>query len=161
MHINPTSSGRALLVRKTVSVEKEVLQMQNNRVKWTQAAVTGISVVLALVFLAAGAAKLLNLPTAAEMFVAFGLPRWSLLPVGLIEVFTGALLLIGSTRFFGALAFCAIMIGAAAVHLTSGVMLPLTFANAALFAAAAWVVSKTGMQWRGFGRPAGPAAGAR
>ena len=128
--------------------------------KWIHAAAAAGGVVLGVMFLASGVTKLLGLQVHVEMFEAFGLPRWALIPVGLLEALSAALLFIPRTRFFGALGVCAAMLGAAAVHLASGVMPAMVFLNAALFAAAAWVASKSGTE-AGTAFDAGPRPVAR
>lgn len=118
--------------------------MELRHEKWMEKAARVGGLVLGALFIASGAMKLLQLSMAVQMFEAFGLPRWTLIAVGLFEVVSGALLLARSTRFFGALGVCAVMLGAAAVHVVTEVNLPMVFLNGALFAAAAWVASKSG-----------------
>jgi hypothetical protein len=122
--------------------------IRHSRDRWAARFSTVASVGLGLTFLCLGAAKLLAMPVFTEAFAAFALPRWALVPVGLFEGLTGALLLHRVTRFFGALGVCAAMMGAASVHLMSGVMLPAIFVNAALFALAAWLASRSGTALR-------------
>ena len=102
------------------------------------------ALVLGVLMLASGVGKLAGFPMAVQMFAAFGLPTWTLYAVGAIEVACAALLFTPKVRFFGALGVFFVMLGAAAVHLMSNVMLPMIFVNAVLGAAAAWIASKSG-----------------
>ncbi|MBL8955517.1 MAG: DoxX family protein [Myxococcaceae bacterium] len=107
------------------------------------ARVTAVSLVLAAIFLTAGGVKLMGMAAAVHLFDRFGFVRLSMLPIGLTEVVAGALLLVPDGRLLGALGVCLLMVGAAAVHLVTGVAAPMVVANLTLFAAAAWVATKS------------------
>ena len=71
-----------------------------------------LSVLLALLFVAAGVPKLLGLGEAAAGFEQMGFAPWFRLLVGAIELGGGLALLLPAVRFVAALALIAIMVGA-------------------------------------------------
>jgi hypothetical protein len=97
---------------------------------------------LGVVFIAAGALELFLFPPATRMFEAFGLPHWSVLVVGAIQLFSGSLILIRRSRSYGALAVCCIMTGACLAHLTTGVYPAGLLVDAAIFALGFWLVKR-------------------
>ncbi len=72
---------------------------------------------MAIAFVIAGAAKLLRAKPLVAQFQEFGLPRWSILAVGALEVLGAAALFFNATRFWAALGLIALMLGAIANHL--------------------------------------------
>lgn len=130
--------------------------MKSTNERWVRQSNQLLGAGLVITFLAAGASKLLAVPMVVAQFEAFGLPRWALVAVGATELGVAALLFVRKTRFFGALAVCATMLGAAAVHLISGVALPMLFANALLFAGATRLMSTGAARMRA---PAPPIVG--
>jgi hypothetical protein len=139
--------------------------MASNIEKFRQPAIGMAVGTLGVVFLATGLSKLLGAPFNVAMFGAFGLPLWAMYVVGGLEIASAALLFVPRTRFFGAFGICALMLGAAGVHLLSGFGAPMVLLNGLLFAVAAWVGSQTGMTVREppplhGGPTAGHAAGA-
>ena len=122
--------------------------MSSSTEQWRQRASGAAAWTLGAVFLIAGITKLIGLQVNVEMFQAFGLPVWARYAVGVFEISSAVLLVVPATRFFGALGICAAMLGAAAIHLASGVLTPMVFANGLLLAVAFWVASQTGMKLR-------------
>lgn len=114
-----------------------------------------LSILLALLFLMSGFGKLTNGETAGgmtfdEQFVAWGLPSWFRLPVGLAEVAGAVGLLIPRLRFFAAAGLTALMGGAVVTHLRIGefaiAAMPLVLG--ALTATIAWLTRPTWVQQR-------------
>ena len=83
---------------------------------------TSLWVVLAIFFLMAGGAKLLNPDAHAEDFANWGYPLWFLYVTGIIEVGGAIGLLIPATRRPATLVLSATMVGAAITHLRAGEM---------------------------------------
>lgn len=75
-----------------------------------------IVLVLALVFLASGAAKLAALDFEIEAFQRWGYPLWFMYAIGAFEVLGGILLLVSRTSVAAAATMAAFMIGAVATH---------------------------------------------
>jgi putative oxidoreductase len=82
--------------------------------------VTVLSILLALMFLAAGIPKLLGTPDVIAGFVKYGYPSWFPLLVGTTEVVAAALLLVPRLAWIGASAIVVIMIGATYTHAILG-----------------------------------------
>jgi uncharacterized membrane protein YphA (DoxX/SURF4 family) len=101
-----------------------------------------VTVVLAVVFLAAGLTKLIGLPQQVELFHRFGLPHWALLVVGTLEILFALLLFARPTRSYGAMGLTLVMIAGSFGLVMSHVMLPMLFVNAVLGFSAAWLVLK-------------------
>lgn len=79
--------------------------------------VWGVRILLALVFGAAGIAKLVGVQQMVQIFDAIGFVHWFRYLTGAVE-FTGAvLLLVPATGFFGGLMLTVTMVGAVATHL--------------------------------------------
>ena len=81
---------------------------------------TVLSILLALMFLAAGVPKLLGGPDVAAGFATYGYPGWFPLVVGVIEVAGAALLLVPRLAWLGAVAVGVIMAGATYTHAVLG-----------------------------------------
>jgi uncharacterized membrane protein YphA (DoxX/SURF4 family) len=79
-----------------------------------------LQILLALLFLAASAGKVMGNPQIAEMFKVWGYPGWFLLAIGILELAGAVGLLIPRTAGLAALALIGIMIGAAYTHLANG-----------------------------------------
>lgn len=77
-----------------------------------------LSVLLALMFFAAGLPKLLMVQAWVQKFMHWGYPAWSLPVIGLLEVAGSILLLIPKLARYGALLLAAVMVGAAYTHVT-------------------------------------------
>lgn len=104
-----------------------------NLVLWT------VQVLVALAFLAAGAAKLLGNPDMISLFDAIGVGQWFRYVTGTLEVLGAVLLIVPSQTAFGALLLLCVMAGAILAHLTvlhTAPTAPLVFF--ALAAAIAW-----------------------
>jgi len=87
-------------------------------------ATIAVRTLLGLWFLLAGAQKFLARPAFEEMFADFGLPLWAVPVIGVIEVAAALLVLVPRTAIYGAGTIAAVMVGAAACHLISGVGSP-------------------------------------
>lgn len=79
-------------------------------------AVWVLSVLLAFVFLMAGAPKLLGVQGHVRAFARWGYPDWFRLVVGAVEVVSAVLLLIPRLAFLGAVGIAVIMAGATYTH---------------------------------------------
>ena len=73
-----------------------------------------------LAFFLAGVAKLFRAKPLVDQFREFGLPSWTVVVIGSLEV-AGALgLVLGATSFLAALGLALLMMGAVANHLKAG-----------------------------------------
>lgn len=79
--------------------------------------VWALRVLLALVFTAAGAAKLAGVPQMVQIFEMIGLGEWFRVLTGLVEIFGAILLLVPRTGFWGGLLLAVTMFCGAATHL--------------------------------------------
>jgi len=79
-----------------------------------------LRILLAAMFLMAGAKKLLGAPAMAALFDQIGLGSWFQYFTGGVEVAAAVLLLVPPTGFLGGLLIVATMAGAAIVNLTVG-----------------------------------------
>lgn len=107
-------------------------------------AMTVVSWLLALVFLASGGAKLIAPEMIVEQFQAWGYPAWFVDVVGVTEVLGGLLLLAATTRVVGAALLIVVMIGAAGTHILAGEWVS-TVAPVALLALLVWITRR--MAW--------------
>jgi uncharacterized membrane protein YphA (DoxX/SURF4 family) len=105
----------------------------------------GLSVLLALAFLASGGSKLANATASTglrfdQQFVAWGYPAWARFPVGIAEVLGAAALLVPRARFYAAAGLTVLMAGATVTHLRVGEVAyaPVPLALGLLTAAVAW-----------------------
>ncbi len=80
----------------------------------------GFTLLLGLVMIAGGLAKLVGEPHQVAGFAAWGLPGWFRLLVGTFEVLGGLLLLIPGSTPIGALVLSTIMVGAVWTHFANG-----------------------------------------
>jgi len=101
--------------------------------------VWGLRILLALVFGAAGIAKLAGAPQMVQVFEAIGFGQWFRYVTGVVEVGGAVLLLVPATGFVGALLMAVTMVFAVATHLMliGGSPAP-AIALALLSAFAAW-----------------------
>ncbi|MGS1006074.1 DoxX family protein [Achromobacter anxifer] len=111
----------------------------------------GLRILAAVVFLAAGAAKLAGAPAMVQPFEQLGIGQWFRILTGIVELIGGIAVLIPATVFLGGLLLSATMIGALLAHsfVIEGSPVP-ALALLLLTAAIAWQQ-----------RPNGPAAAAR
>lgn len=79
-----------------------------------------LSMILAVVYLTAGAAKLAQLPVIADRFAAWGYPEPMMSLVGAIEIIGAVLLLFPRVASIGAIALGGVMVGAVYTHLVRG-----------------------------------------
>ena len=77
----------------------------------------GLRILLALVFGAAGIAKLAGAPQMVQVFEAIGFGQWFRHVTGVVEVGGAVLLLVPATGFVGALLMAVTMAFAVATHL--------------------------------------------
>ncbi|MFQ5932882.1 MAG: DoxX family protein [Nitrospiraceae bacterium] len=91
-------------------------------IKWRTVGLTSVSILLALIFLAAGGSKLASPEAHLRTFVRWGYPGWFLYLAGLVEVAGAVLLLIPAVRFYGAVLLACTMLGATFTHLRAGEM---------------------------------------
>ncbi len=82
-----------------------------NRLVW------GVRILLALVFAAAGTAKLAGVPQMVATFDGIGIGQWFRYLTGVIEVGGALLLLLPATSLIAGLMLGATMVGAVAAHL--------------------------------------------
>ena len=85
--------------------------------RWSSIGLWTARTLLALVFVAAGAAKIYGVPMLVAEFEHIGLGQWFRYLTGGLEVAGAALIIIPSTVVFGAVLLCCIMIGAVFTHL--------------------------------------------
>jgi len=83
-------------------------------------ALLALRLVLAVVFLAAGAAKLAAVEFEVQGFAHFGYAPWFMYAIGSLELVGGILLLRSGSAAIGALLMLPVMVGAAASHLKAG-----------------------------------------
>src|SRR5579872_4578780 len=82
--------------------------------------VRGIAVLLGVVMIAGGAAKLGGAPMQVVAFARWGLPAWFRALVGTFEVIGGALMIAPATAPFGSAILATIMVGALWAHAAAG-----------------------------------------
>jgi uncharacterized membrane protein YphA (DoxX/SURF4 family) len=86
--------------------------------RWKPVALWTVKVILALVFLAAGGAKLYGVTKMVESFHILGLGQWFRYLTGALEVIGAILILIPVWSAFSAILLCCTMVGATLAHLT-------------------------------------------
>lgn len=77
---------------------------------------TGLGVLLGVVMIGGGAAKLAGQSSQVTAFAAWGLPSWFRALVGTFEIVGGIFLLMPRTRPFGSFILATIMVGALWAH---------------------------------------------
>lgn len=96
----------------------------------------GLGLLLGIVFLGTGVAKLARTDFVLETFGGWDLPLWLLYAVALAEVVAGTLALVPATRARGAALVLALMVGACGYHLGRGeaerLLVPLAAAAVAI-----------------------------
>lgn len=80
--------------------------------KGLETAVIVVSVVLTIVFLGAGAAKLAGADTYVQTFAGWGYPQWSRLLIGALEILFAIALWIPRARAIGGIGLSILMLGA-------------------------------------------------
>jgi putative oxidoreductase len=75
-----------------------------------------IRILLALAFLAAGAAKLAGAPPMVAIFEQIGAGQWFRFVTGILEIVGGLLVLVPLTSIWGALLLACVMAGAVFTH---------------------------------------------
>jgi putative oxidoreductase len=84
--------------------------------RWRPLALWAVKILLALVFLAAGAAKLFGVAAMVEGFEHLGLGQWFRYFTGAVEVLAAILIVVPATSILGALLIICTMIGAILAH---------------------------------------------
>jgi len=82
--------------------------------------ITVASVLLALMFLAAGVPKMVQPQSHVEQFAQWGYPAWFVYCIGVVEAGGAILLLIPRTRFYAALLLTHNLLGILYTHLKAG-----------------------------------------
>lgn len=93
-----------------------------------------LRLLLAMVFLAAGIAKLVAVEFEVQGFAHFGYAPWFMYAIGALELAGGLLLLRRGSAAVGALLTLPVMIGSAASHLNAGDAFTMALPATALFA---------------------------
>jgi len=87
---------------------------------WKGKAITAITVVVALLFVAAGGAKLVQAEAELKVFAHFEIPVYLMLMAGMAEVAAAVLLVVPRTTSLGGVIGVAVMSNAIAAHLHVG-----------------------------------------
>ncbi len=83
---------------------------------------TALCLILGILFIMAGGAKLMGQPSQVEHFVQWGYPVWFLYLTGIVEVGGGISLFIPKAQFYGIVVLSITMVGAAITHLRASEM---------------------------------------
>jgi len=105
----------------------------------------GLRILAAVVFLAAGAAKLAGVPAMVQPFDQLGLGQWFRILTGIVEIIGGIAVLVPAAAFLGGVLLSATMVGALLAHLFAieGSPVP-ALALLLITAAIAWLHRPTG-----------------
>lgn len=107
---------------------------------WPGRIATGVSLLLALAFVAAGVVKVAGLEFEVKAFENFGLPLWSMYVAGVFELIAAGLLVWRRTTTLGAIIGVGIMVNAVFAHIHAdevpNTVAPVVFA--ALFVWLGW-----------------------
>jgi len=103
---------------------------------------TALWIVLGVMFLMAGGAKLMGQHSQVQHFAQWGYPLWFLYLTGLIEVAGAICLFIPKAQFYGIVVLSITMVGAALTHLRAGEMgaFPVPVALLCLLVMLAWTM---------------------
>ena len=114
--------------------------MSSSTHRWKQIGIASLSILLALIFLAAGGTKLTSPDTHADAFARWGYPMWFLYVTGMVEVAGALLILVPAARFYGAVVLGCTMLGAAYTHLRADELqaVPIPLVLMALAGVVAW-----------------------
>lgn len=85
--------------------------------RWHLIALSGVKLLLAAAFIAAGSVKLYGLPMMVQNFEQIGLGQWFRYVTGALELIGAAAVLVPATASLGGLLLAAIMTGAVLTHL--------------------------------------------
>ena len=88
--------------------------------KWKVVGTWALCVLLSLVFLMAGASKLMGVQMHVDNFARWGYPQWFRSVVGATEVVAAVLLVIPRTTLQGASVLILVMVGAVGTHVLHG-----------------------------------------
>jgi putative oxidoreductase len=83
---------------------------------------TALWVVLGVMFIMAGGAKLMGQHSQVEHFAQWGYPLWFLYVIGLVEVVGGMCLFIPKAQYYGIVVLSFTMLGAAMTHFMANEM---------------------------------------
>ncbi len=105
---------------------------------------TTLAMTLGVMFIMAGAVKLLGQPSQVEHFGHWGYPIWFLYFTGIVEVFGGLCLFIPKAQFWGVMILSITMVGAAGTHLGAGEFgaFPIPLVLLSLLLVVAWTMQK-------------------
>ena len=105
----------------------------------------GLWVVLGVMFIIAGGAKLMGEHSQVEHFQQWGYPIWFLYVTGLIEVGGGLCLFIPKAQFYGIVVLSITMVGAALTHLKAHEMsaFPVPLVLLILLISLGWTMRKS------------------
>ena len=105
---------------------------------------TALWIVLGVMFIMAGGAKLMGNHSQVEHFAHWGYPLWFLYLTGMIEVGGGICLFIPKAQFYGIIVLSMTMVGAALTHLMAGEMgaFPVPVILLSLLLMLAWTMPK-------------------
>jgi len=105
---------------------------------------TALWVLLSVMFIMAGGAKLMGSHSQVEHFAQWGYPVWFLYLTGIIEVGGGICLLIPKRQFYGIAVLSLTMVGAAFTHVKAGEMeaFPVPVVLLCLLLLLAWMMRK-------------------
>ncbi len=87
-------------------------------------ALWAVTILLSLLFAASAIPKLAPGSSMVARFAAWGLPQWTIPTVGAAEAMGACLLLVPRTAPYGSAVLAAVMVGAIATHLRSGIGSP-------------------------------------
>lgn len=109
-----------------------------------QLMITTLWILLGVMFVVAGGAKLMGQPSQVQHFAQWGYPLWFLYLTGIIEVGGGILLFIPKAQFYGIAVLSLTMVGAALTHVKAGEMeaLPVPVVLLCLLLMLAWTMQK-------------------
>lgn len=101
-------------------------------------------VVLGVMFIMAGGAKLMGSHSQVEHFAQWGYPLWFVYLTGIIELGGGICLFIPKAQFYGIMVLSVTMVGAALTHLKAGEMgaFPVPVVLLCLLLMLAWTMRK-------------------
>lgn len=94
----------------------DTLSSVTHRSPVATAAIWTVQIVVGLVFVAAGVAKLAGAPQMVEVFDQIGIGQWFRFVTGTVEIAGGALLVWPGRSSYGALLLTATMVGALFTH---------------------------------------------
>ena len=95
-----------------MSAEGKPTSLWPNRIGWT------LQILLGLIFIGVGLAKLLGAPFMVAIFEKIAIGQWFRYVTGLIEILGGVLVVRAQSAFYGALLLACVMLGAFFAQIT-------------------------------------------